>query len=316
MVNTRHRGSTNSRCQRGSSQRRIPRQRRRNRRTMRKRGIVSKRYCSHKSRGGQNVTIFNVHAGHNGEYITVDCTENCTVAELKKNIYKSNQIQPYCQQILGRDSKTLSDDYKLTPKDSKGLLLITKKPSELWQPSNGFIIDNETATWKKQPFNDSHDAYNNCIWMTPLPRHSKHQMSFRLNYTAGYGGHMCGLIPSEIEGDGGTFDKEQGWFLQTYKRSDGGKGDARLVGHPTDQTGDETIELAYDKQHQDWGTMNNRNVITMEADLDNHTLKFWFNGNRVGRYFNNVPLNVKWAASVYWNESAVEVVATPPNLPK
>ena len=282
---------------------------------MRKRGISSKRHCSHKSQGGTVVRLLNVFAGDRGEYINVKCEPNCTVAELKKNIHQSNNIKPYCQQILGRgDSKTLSYDYKLTPEDSEGLLLITKEPSKLWKPSNGFIIDNETATWEKQSFNDSRDVYNNCIWMTPLPSHSKHQMSFRLNFTTGFGGHMCGLIPTEIEDDGDTFDKEKGWFLQTYKEPEKGKGDARLVGHPTDQTGDETIELAYDIQYQDHGTVNNRNVITMEADLDKHTLKFWFNGMQVGRYFNNVPPNVKWAASVYWNQSAVQVVETPSDL--
>tara|TARA_A100001015_G_C14998250_1_gene717175 strand:+ start:365 stop:1168 length:804 start_codon:yes stop_codon:yes gene_type:complete len=266
------------------------------------------------------VTVLNVFAGDEGEYIKVECEPNCTVAELKKNIHQSTNIKPYCQQILGKcESHTLNYDYTLTEQDSSGLLLITIKPSELWAPSNVFNIDNETATWNEplDNFDISH-AYNNYIWMKyNLPTHSKHQMSFRLKHHLAYGGHMCGLISSETEGDSDTFDKENGWFLQTFKESENGKGNACLVGHTTDQIGDETVELEYcntsEKQLR-WGELNDCNIVTMEADLDARTLKFWFNGRRVGRYFKDVQPRVRWAASVYWGGSAVQVVETPSDL--
>jgi hypothetical protein len=57
-------------------------------------------------------------------------------------------------------------------------------------------------------------------------------------------------------------------------------------------------------------------IVSMEADLDKGTLRFWLNGKQFGPGFvSGVHGRLRWATSMAYKGSAVEIVPTPERQP-
>ena len=121
----------------------------------------------------------------------------------------------------------------------------------------------------------------------------KHRMSLKL--IKGEGNsllHFFGLVR-----DGVAWDKERHHSASTdawYMRSSG-----TLWGNGKD--GDDGA-----------GDINEGQIVSMEADLDKGTLRFWVDGKPHGPgWGSGVTDRLRWAASVYFKGTAVEIVPTP-----
>ena len=60
------------------------------------------------------------------------------------------------------------------------------------------------------------------------------------------------------------------------------------------------------------GEINDGQIVSMEADLDKGTLRFWVDGKQHGPgYGSGVTGRLRWAVSMYHKGGAVEIVPTP-----
>ena len=60
------------------------------------------------------------------------------------------------------------------------------------------------------------------------------------------------------------------------------------------------------------GEINEGQIVSMEADLDKGTLRFWVDGKPHGPgWSSGVTGRLRWAVCVYYKGGAVEIVPTP-----
>ena len=122
----------------------------------------------------------------------------------------------------------------------------------------------------------------------------KHRMSLKLMEGEGNGSlaHMFGLVR-----DGAAWDKNHrtrestdAWYM-----SSGGY----LFGN-----GEDASDHA--------GQINDGQIVSMEADLDKGTLRFWVDGKPHGPgWGSGVTGRLRWAVSMYYKGGAAEIVPTP-----
>jgi hypothetical protein len=63
---------------------------------------------------------------------------------------------------------------------------------------------------------------------------------------------------------------------------------------------------------EDAGRINDGQIVSMEADLDKGTLRFWVDGKpHSPGYSSGVTGRLRWAVSLYLKGGAVEIVPTP-----
>ena len=67
------------------------------------------------------------------------------------------------------------------------------------------------------------------------------------------------------------------------------------------------------KQDDDFaGGIKEGQIVSMEADLDKGTLRFWVDGKQHGLgYMGGVQGRLRWAVSVFYKGGAAEIVPTP-----
>jgi hypothetical protein len=121
----------------------------------------------------------------------------------------------------------------------------------------------------------------------------KHRMSLKLIKGEGTGmGHFFGLVR-----DGAAWDKDHGgresidaWYMSS---------NSFLFGNG--------------KSYSDWaGEINEGQIVSMEADLDKGTLRFWVDGKPHGPgHSSGVTGRLRWVASLCYKGGAVEIVPTP-----
>jgi hypothetical protein len=121
----------------------------------------------------------------------------------------------------------------------------------------------------------------------------KHRMSLKMmKGEIGYLLHLFGLVR-----DGAAWDKDHAHRASTdawYMDNDG-----YLYGN-----GKEDDDGA--------GFINEGKIVSMEADLDNGTLRFWVDGKQHGPGFvSGVEGRLRWAAGLYCKGAAVQIVPTP-----
>ena len=122
----------------------------------------------------------------------------------------------------------------------------------------------------------------------------KHRMSLKLMEGKGndYLDHLFGLVR-----DGAAWDKEHHTRANTdawYMESDGS-----LFGNGKDG-------------NDEAGRINDGQIVSMEADLDKGTLRFWVDGKQHGPGFmSGVTGRLRWAVSLFFKGGAVEIVPTP-----
>jgi hypothetical protein len=121
----------------------------------------------------------------------------------------------------------------------------------------------------------------------------KHRMSLKLMKGEGnYLYHFFGLVR-----DGAAWDKYHGMRASTdaWYMFDNGE----LYGNG--------------KQDDDGaGKINDGQIVSMEADLDKGTLRFWVDGNQHGPgYGSGVTGRLRWAVCFDCKGGAVEIVPTP-----
>ena len=60
------------------------------------------------------------------------------------------------------------------------------------------------------------------------------------------------------------------------------------------------------------GEINEGQIVSMEADLDKGTLRFWVDGKQHGPgYKSGVEDRLRWAVSLFYKGNAVQIVPTP-----
>ena len=75
---------------------------------------------------------------------------------------------------------------------------------------------------------------------------------------------------------------------------------------------------AWDKHHAGrastdvWHMDGDGDLVSMEADLDKGTLRFWVDGKPHGPgWSSGVTGRLRWAVCLYWKGAAVQIVPTP-----
>jgi hypothetical protein len=113
-----------------------------------------------------------------------------------------------------------------------------------------------------------------------------------------------------IKGGGGYFDH----FFGLVR--DGAAWDKRL--HAQESTDawymDETGYLYGNGKFRDddAGDINDGQIVSMEADLDKGTLRFWVDGKPYGPgHSSGVTGRLRWAVCLYYKGGAVQIVPTP-----
>jgi hypothetical protein len=122
----------------------------------------------------------------------------------------------------------------------------------------------------------------------------KHRMSLKLTKAGGYSylSHFFGLVRDGAAWDKAHYHKES--TDACYMRDNG-----TLCGNG---------KYFDDKA----GDINEGQIVSMEADLDKGTLRFWVDGKQHGPGFmNGVEGRVRWAESICRKGAAVEIVPTP-----
>jgi hypothetical protein len=122
----------------------------------------------------------------------------------------------------------------------------------------------------------------------------KHQISLKLIGLY----HFFGLVR-----DGAAWDKEHGtrastdaWYMDDYGQLYGN-------GKYADDDAGEIGIVSMDDEGQ---------IVSMEADLDKGTLRFWVDGKPHGPgYISGVAGRLRWAGSVYRKGNGVQIVPTP-----
>ena len=136
--------------------------------------------------------------------------------------------------------------------------------------------------------------WNNCLWTNRVMESGKHRMSLKLMEGEGnnFVCHWFGLVR-----DGAAWDKYHGTRESTdawYMSSNGG-----LWGNGKD--GDDSA-----------GKINEGQIVSMEADLDKGTLRFWVDGKPHGPgWGSGVTGRLRWAACLYRKGAAFKIVPTP-----
>jgi hypothetical protein len=119
----------------------------------------------------------------------------------------------------------------------------------------------------------------------------KHRMSLKL--IKGEGNRLFGLVR-----DSSAWDKDHGdgastdaWYM--YNNNGG------LCGNG--------------KQDDDRaGQIKEGQIVSMEADLDKGTLRFWVDGKQHGPgYSSGVTGRLRWSVSLFYKSGAVQIVPTP-----
>jgi hypothetical protein len=123
----------------------------------------------------------------------------------------------------------------------------------------------------------------------------KHRMSLKLMNGEGNGylRHLFGLVRDGAAWDKGHLHKEStdAWYIYV---EDGG-----LYGNGKEN--DDEV-----------GEINEDQIVSMEADLDKGTLRFWVDGKQHGPGFmSGVEGRVRWAVCVFDTSAAVAIVPTP-----
>ena len=139
---------------------------------------------------------------------------------------------------------------------------------------------------------DQH-GWTNCLWTNRVMESGKHRISLKMMKGEGFAlGHLFGLVRDGAAWDKGHGTKEStdAWYMASF-------GD--LYGNG--------------KFNDDYaGSINEGQIVSMEADLDKGTLRFWVDGKPHGPgWSSGVTGRLRWAVSLYWKGAAVEIVPTP-----
>ena len=140
---------------------------------------------------------------------------------------------------------------------------------------------------------DQDQCLKKCLWTTRVMESGKHRMSLKLikGEVAGLH-HLFGLVR-----DGAAWDKEHRFSTSTdaWYMSSGGN----LYGNG--------------KHYSDnAGRINDGQIVSMEADLDKGTLRFWVDGKPHGPgYRRGVTGRLRWAVCLGYKGNAVQIVPTP-----
>jgi len=140
---------------------------------------------------------------------------------------------------------------------------------------------------------DQNQSRDNCLWANRVMESGKHRMSLKLMKGEGTRlVHLFGLVR-----DGAAWDKEQyhkestdAWYMYDYGPLYGnGK-------HDDDNA----------------GQIKEGQIVSMEADLDKGTLRFWVDGKPHGPgWGSGVTGRLRWAVCLGDKGGAVEIVPTP-----
>jgi hypothetical protein len=141
---------------------------------------------------------------------------------------------------------------------------------------------------------DQDDDYDNCLWTNRVMESGKHRMSLKLMKGEGNTalGHLFGLVRDGAAWNKAHYHKEStdAWYMWNY--GGGLYGNAKGC---DDEAGD----------------INGGQIVSMEADLDKGTLRFWVDGKQHGPGFmSGVQGRLRWAVSMGINGQAVEIVPT------
>jgi hypothetical protein len=138
------------------------------------------------------------------------------------------------------------------------------------------------------------NSFENFLWTTRVMESGKHRMSLKLMEGERNGclDHLFGLVR-----DGAAWDKAHhtegstdAWYM-----ADNG----RLFGNGK-----------YNDDNA--GDIKEGQIVSMEADLDKGTLRFWVDGKQHGPgYSSGVEGRVRWAVSLWCKGAAAEIVPTP-----
>jgi hypothetical protein len=133
--------------------------------------------------------------------------------------------------------------------------------------------------------------FHNCLWATRVMESGKHRMSLKLTGGGARLAHLFGLVR-----DGAAWDKDHSdedstdaWYLHSQ---------GSLCGNGK-EFGDEA------------GMIKEGQIVSMEADLDKGTLRFWVDGKQHGPgYSSGVQGHLRWAVSLCYENTAAEIVPT------
>jgi hypothetical protein len=136
------------------------------------------------------------------------------------------------------------------------------------------------------------DNYDNCLWANRVMESGKHHMSLKLMKGEALDLiHCFGLVR-----DGAAWNEDHGTRAST---------DAWCMING--------FLLGNCKFNSDGaGYINEGQIVSMEADLDKGTLRFWVDGKPHGSgWSSGVTGRLRWAVSLYYKGGAVEIVPTP-----
>jgi hypothetical protein len=141
---------------------------------------------------------------------------------------------------------------------------------------------------------DQNRSYNNCLWSTRVMESGKHRMSLKLikGESLLWLNHFFGLVRDGAAWDKGHHHKQNtdAWYMFS-----GGT----LYGNGK----------CFDDEA---ARIEEGQIVSMEADLDKGTLRFWVDGKQHGPgYITGVTGRLRWAACLYYKGDAVEIVPTP-----
>jgi len=140
---------------------------------------------------------------------------------------------------------------------------------------------------------DLNYTFNNCLTTNRVMESGKHQMSLKLiKHNGNCLNHYFGLVRDGAARDKDHTDKEStdAWYM-----NDTGTlyGNGKYV------------------DDDDAGHINEGQIVSMEADLDKGTLRFWVDGKPHGPgWSSGVTGRLCWAVCLYY-KGAVEIVPTP-----
>lgn len=136
--------------------------------------------------------------------------------------------------------------------------------------------------------------FNNCLMMSEVMESGKHRMSFEVAFDFDEEASCYGLVR-----DGAPWNEDpaaktttDGWFMGS---------DGSLYGNSKP----DGIILEV-------GRMNEGDIVSLEADLDEGTLRFWVNGTPHGPgWSSGVKGKMRWAVSLGYKGNSAQIVPTP-----
>ena len=223
------------------------------------------------------------------------------VRALKAEIKETEGTPSHRQELFMLDEgaedgseEPLSDDLEI---ESACTVALCVKPEAEWEwdAVSGLIKDgvfelsgeNNSIATKI----DQDKDYDNCMVVGRVmgARTGKHTISMKL----GYKGFYCGVVRdgAPYNTDHCRIESKLGWFIASFV---GGLcGNGKVFG-----------DMA--------GKIEPGQVLTMQVDTDAGTLKFWVDGKPHGPgYTSGVMGSLRWATSVSFKGSDVEIVPTP-----